>query len=88
VHRAVIDNQFREDRKRRHALGQHQVAFTQLFAPIINLPAGGAMLARDIGDLHPRHHALRRDPRPLSLRPPPTPAGTFDHLKPGNPNTT
>ena len=87
IHHAVIDPQFREDRQGRHALGQNQVAFAYLPAPIVDLPAGGAVLACNIGDLHTRHHAFRRDPRPLGLRPPPTPAGAFDHLEPGNSNT-
>ncbi len=84
--RAVIDHQFREERQSRHALGQHQVAFAYLLAPIVDLPAGRAVFARNFSDLNPGHHALCRDTRPLCLRAPTTTARPLDYLKPGNPS--
>src|SRR6056297_3817135 len=73
--RGNLDDQFGERRQASDSLGQHQVASAYPLAPVVDLPAGGAVLARDIGQPHPRHHALRRNPRPLGLRAPATPAG-------------
>jgi hypothetical protein len=85
--RGIIDHQFREHRQARHALGHHQIAFAYLLAPIVNLPAGRAMLVRNIGHRHAGHHAFRRDPCPLCLRAPPPATWPLDHFQPGNPNT-
>lgn len=59
---------------------------TALLAPIVNLPAGRAVLASSFGDHDPVHHALRHDTRSLCLRAPKTATRSLDHIKPGTSN--
>ena len=63
--RLRLFNHQRRERPSATCCRQRQSSLPQPTPPIVNLPPRRAMLARDLGNLHPRHQALGRDPRLL-----------------------
>lgn len=67
---------------RRHAFWQCQLSPTKAAPPIVDLPAGRAMLAGDRRHLHSRHQALGRNPGSVGFRANPPSGWTFQNLEP------
>ena len=78
----IVDGQGNERRRGPVFLWRGQKTTPKTTAPIIDLPAGRPISARDIGDNGVGSQTLDGDPRPFRVRAPPPTRPTGKHLDP------